>query len=65
MENTRCEDYKSVFCQNGCCPKAILKECEELRGADAIKNCNECSYYKGCADCVLFGTDRCKKNTGV
>lgn len=60
MGNTeRCKDYVSVFCRNGCCPLAILKEYEDLRGTDTIKNCGECNYYGGCNDCSLSGTKRC------
>lgn len=54
----RCTDYVGVACVNGSCPIANMEEYAE-RGMDVITNCNECSFYKGCDDCAMAGTEYC------
>lgn len=42
---------------NGSCPNALANEYPEY-GYEHC-DCKECGYYKGCTDCVLYGTDMC------
>ena len=58
--NKICISYVGVACVDGSCPKA---HCEEYVACDmdAIKNCCDCPYYKGCEDCALCETEYCKK----
>ena len=57
----RCRDYVGVSCVDGTCPRANAEKYAE-RCMDAISNCDDCFYYKGCEDCALNGTEYCDKN---
>lgn len=58
-ENTTlCKGYCGVSCVDGSCPIANIEEYKE-RDYDVIRNCKECSRYKGCEDCCFEGTDAC------
>jgi len=53
-----CPNYCGVSCVDGSCPMALSEEYVE-RGCDVIRDCNECIYYKGCADCCSHSTEIC------
>ena len=44
-----CDDYIGIACENGCCPM------------DNIDSCRDCFYYEGCKDCILKGTEYCRR----
>ena len=52
-----CMNYCGVTCVNGSCPNALANEYPEY-GYEHC-DCKECAYYKGCTDCVFYGTDMC------
>lgn len=56
-----CGAYVGVACVDGSCPTANKDEYIE-RGMDVVWSCRECSFYKGCVDCALSGTQYCEKN---
>ena len=56
----QCEEYVGVACVDGSCPIANRDEYVE-RGYDVVTDCNECSFYEGCEDCALSGTEYCIK----
>ena len=47
-----CRTYCGVACIDGTCPKANMDEYIE-RGYDAVRDCAECHYYRGCEDCYF------------
>ncbi len=53
-----CSGYCGIACVNGTCPKALAEEYEE-RGMDMVKDCSECSFYRGCEDCAFLDTVFC------
>ena len=55
-----CGAYVGVACVDGSCPIANMEEYAE-RGMDVVRNCSECSFYKGCEDCALSDTEYCVK----
>lgn len=56
----RCRGYVGVACVDGTCPRANADEYGE-RCMDAVSNCDDCFYYKGCEDCALSNTGYCPK----
>ena len=50
----RCPAYVGVSCVDGSCPMALSEEYAE-RGIPIIKDCEDCSSYKGCVDCANEG----------
>lgn len=46
-----CKNYVGVACVDGSCPKANIDKYIEC-GMDAIRKCEDCTYYNGCEDCV-------------
>lgn len=54
----RCINYVGVTCANGNCPNALADDYPEY-GYEHV-TCEECAYYKGCTDCVFYGTDICE-----
>ena len=54
----RCINYVGVTCVNGNCPNALADDYPEY-GYKHV-TCEECVYYKGCTDCVFYGTDMCE-----
>lgn len=55
-----CNGYCGISCVDGSCPKANREEYAE-RGMPVTYSCEDCIYYKGCVDCVFFGTELCVK----
>lgn len=55
-----CGNYFGVACVDGRCPIALADEYAEY-GMDVIRECKDCSFYKGCEDCALCGTEYCEK----
>ena len=56
--NEYCPNYVGVSCVDGTCPVARADDFEEYSIPVGF-NCDECWLYKGCEDCVLYGTDDC------
>ena len=54
----RCKDYLCDACVDGRCPIANSEEYKDC-GMDIVNFCVDCTYYKGCKDCVLEGSDYC------
>lgn len=48
----RCVNYCGITCVNGNCPNALANEYQYC-------TCEECGYYKGCADCAFCDTPMC------
>ena len=54
----RCKNYVGVSCVDGSCPIANWQEYAE-RDIPVIRSCDDCHYYKGCADCPFCGMEYC------
>lgn len=52
-----CRDYVGPVCVDGSCPRAW----RDYAGshADAVVECENCFYNRGCEDCALLGTEFC------
>lgn len=59
----RCKDYVGVTCVDGSCPKTLAQECPES-GMGAIKDCDDCPFYKECEDCAFYATEHCSSIGG-
>lgn len=53
-----CKHYVGVSCVDGTCPIAN-SDLYEQSCVPTILDCKDCFYYKGCADCALYGTEYC------
>lgn len=64
-----CPNYIGVACVNGSCPISLQDEYQE-RGCDIIRECEDCSFFNGCDDCISFQClnitlEQCKKQNNI
>lgn len=57
----RCGFYSGIACDERICPKVNTDRCKKY-GMPLVKTCEECYFFLGVEDCILFDTCYCDKN---
>lgn len=62
----QCKDYIGIPCINGSCPSEHYNYFMSIGMSEFVKNlsiaakCEDCTFYQGCVDCILAGTEYCE-----